>query len=133
MRRTIHKVDVSEYASEEPSEDVETAQDEEIQYQSGRMERSSGNTSVYLVNNSNSDLDSISLSQAFAASGSYKMELQTCRRVSKYAYGVQKRRIWSEIGRGSKEEDLKATFDKSKYSSYRYLKIIISSPSLLIQ
>lgn len=125
MHRRIRKVDVSEYSTEETSEDIDTAQDEEVQYRSGRLERSSGNATVHLVNNSNSniDLDSVSLSQAFAASGSYRMELRTCRKLGKYAYGVQKRRILSEMGQSSNEEDLKATIDKSKRRAkwlYRY-------------
>lgn len=116
MHRKIRKADVSEYSTEEPSEDIDTTQDEEIQYRSGRLERSSGNSTVHLVNSSNSeiDLDTVSLSQALAASGAYRMELQTCRKLGKYAYGVQKRRILSEMGKSSREEDLKATIDKSK-------------------
>ena len=112
MHRKIRKVDVS---AEEQSEQVDTEQDEDIQYRSGRLERSSGNTTVHLVNNShsNSEESQVSLSQALAASGSYIMELKTCRKLGKYAYGVQKRRILSEMGQ-CKEEDLKAARDKSK-------------------
>ena len=115
MQRRIRKEDVSEYSTQEPSDDIDTEQDEEVLYRSGRLERSSGNTTVHLVNSStNLELNSLSLSQALAATGSYKMELRTCRRIGKYAYGAQKRRILSEIGGNSKEEDLKATIDKSK-------------------
>lgn len=116
MHRRIRREDVSEYSTEEPSDDIDTEQDEEVLYRSGRLERSTGNASVHLVNSSSSDLElnSVSLSQALAATGSYKLELQTCRRVGKYTYGVQKRRILSEMGRNSKEEDLKATIDRSK-------------------
>ena len=115
MQRRISKEDVSEYSTEEPSDDIDTEQDEEVLYRSGRLEWSSGNTTVHLVNSSTGlELNSLSLSQALAATGSYKMELRTCRRIGKYVYGAQKRRILSEIGGNSKEEDLKATIDKSK-------------------
>ncbi len=99
MHRAIRKVDVSEYSNEDPSDDIDTAQDEEIQYRSGRLERSSGNATFHLVNDSNSDTDQDpqSLSKAFAASGSYRMELQSCRQLNYYAFSVQKRRILSEI------------------------------------
>lgn len=116
MHRKVRKDDVSEYSTGEPSEDLETETDEEVQYRSGRMERSSGNVSAHLVNSTDSDLDndSIALLQTFAASGSYIMELQTCRRVSKTAYRVHTKKIRFEMGHDSKEEDLKAIINKSK-------------------
>ncbi len=116
MHRKIRKTDVSEYSDEEPSDDIDTAQDEEIQYRSGRLERSSGKASFHLVNDSNTgtDQDAQSLSEAFAASGSYQMELQTCRMLSRYSFGIKKRRIFSEIEHSSEERDLKAVIDKSK-------------------
>lgn len=111
MRRKIRKVDMSEFSDDD---DIETAQDEEIQYRSGRLQRSSGNASFYLVNDTSSDpdLNPMSLSQAFAATGSYKMELKACHKINKYAYGVQKKRIMSEM-KQSPKEDLKAIINKS--------------------
>jgi hypothetical protein len=117
MHRKIRKIDVSEYSSEEPSDDIDTEQDEDVQYRSGRLERSSGNTTLRLVNDTNSDIDDdpgISLSEAFAASGSYQMELRSCRKLSEYQYVVQKRRMLSEMG-NIEEENLKANLDKSKF------------------
>jgi hypothetical protein len=114
MHRKIRKVDMG---SEEQSKDVDMEQDEDVQYRSGRLERSSGNATVVVVNNSTSD-DSdplFSLSQAFAASGSYKMELKACRKLEKYTYLAQKRRILSEMRQDSKEEDLKVTSVESKH------------------
>ena len=105
------------------SDDIETAQDEEIQYRSGRLERSSENASFNLANNSNLDSDGdfepLSLSQAFAASGSYVMELRACHRINKYMFSVQKRRILYEL-RASLEEGLGANLNQSesKYSSW---------------
>lgn len=113
MHRKIRKVDVS---TEEQSDDIDTDQDEEIQYRSGRLERSSGNTTIHLVNNSHSDSDGLSLSRAFAASGSYSMELQTCRKLSQYTYAARKKRILSEMGQDPKEGDLKAMINKSEHA-----------------
>jgi hypothetical protein len=120
MHRKISKIDVSEYSNDEPSDNIDTEQDEDVQYRSGRLERSSGYTTLRLENNTNSDIDddpSISLSEAFAASGSYQMELRFCRKLSEYQYVVQKRRIMSEMGNNIEEEDLKANIDKSKFLS----------------
>ena len=62
---------------------------------------------------SDGDLEPLSLSQAFAASGSYAMELRACRRINKYMFSVQKRRILYEL-RASLEEGLGANLDKSE-------------------
>jgi hypothetical protein len=108
---------VNEYSNEEPSDNIDTEQDEDVQYRSGRLERSSGNTTLRLVNETNSNTDddpSITLSEAFAASGSYQMELISCRKLSEYQYVVLKRRIMSEMG-NIEEEDLKANIDSSKF------------------
>ena len=118
MHRKIRKSDVTELSGQEKmSGDIETAQDEDIQYRSGRLERSSGNASFNLANDSNSDsdgdLETLSLSQAFAASGSYAMELRACRRLNKYMFSVQKRRILYELST-SLEEGLGANLDKSE-------------------
>jgi hypothetical protein len=117
MHRKISKIDVSEYSNDEPSDNIDTEQDEDVQYRSGRLERSSGNTTLRLVNDTNSDIDDdpgISLSEAFAASGSYQMELRSCRKLSEYKYVQQKRRIMSEM-ENIEEEDLKANIDRSKF------------------
>ena len=124
MHRKIRKSDVTELSGQEKmSGDIETAQDEDIQYRSGRLERSSGNASFNLANNSNldsdGDLEPLSLSQAFAASGSSAMELRACRRINKYMFSVQKRRILYEL-RASLEEGLGANLDKSE-SKYMVL------------
>ena len=120
MQRKIRKADVSEYSNEEePSDEIDTTQDEEVEYRSGHLERSSGNASFHLINATTDSVtedvdETISLSRAFAASGSYKMELQSCRRLNAYSFGVLKRRILSQVMHASKEEDLKATMDRSK-------------------
>lgn len=115
MHRSIRKADVT---SEKLSDGIDTAQDEEVQYRSGRLERSSGNASFHLVKNSEADEEPspMSLSQAFAATGSYTMELQACRKLSKDAFAVRKRRIMSAISQSLSEESLKANLDKSKFS-----------------
>ena len=118
MRREIRKVDVKEYSDENPSDDIDTAQDEEVQYRSGRLERSSGNASFHLLKNnatdSSADEEPLTLSKAFAGSGSYKMELLRCRLLGKYDYSAKKKRILSRVMYASKEEDLKAKIDESK-------------------
>ena len=116
MKRSIYKADVNEYSTEVPANDVDTFKEEEVEYQSGKLQWSSGNTSFHLDNssvNDKSDLNSFSLAQAFAASGSYSLYLESCGVMNRYTFGVQKKRIVSEMKR-SEEEDLKATVDKSK-------------------
>ena len=116
MHRTIRKADVT---SEKLSKDIDTAQDEEVQYRGGRMEQSSGNTSFHLVETSDpaddDELPPVSLSQAFAAAGSYRMELKVCRKLSQDTFAVRKRRIMSDIDQSLGAENLKATIDRSKY------------------
>jgi hypothetical protein len=112
MHRTIRKADIT---SEKRSPDVDTAQDEDIQYRSGRLERSSGNTSFHLVNHTSpgAELPPMSLSQAFAATGSYRMELESCRKLSMHALAEQKRAIMSQVIQRLGEEGLRATIDES--------------------
>ncbi|ORU94288.1 MAG: hypothetical protein A6F71_09225 [Cycloclasticus sp. symbiont of Poecilosclerida sp. M] len=116
MQRKIRKEDVSEFSSEDSLEDIDTAQDEEIQYRSGRLERSSGNTMFHPVNASDTGTtaDTVSLSQAFSATGSYRMELESCRKISQYMFGVQKKKILSEMKKNPQQESLKAKIDKSE-------------------
>ena len=116
MQRTIRKEDMSELSSEDSMEDIDSAQDEEIQYRSGRLERSSGSTMVHLVNNSDTgtETDTVSLSQAFFATGSFSMELKSCRMLNQYMFGIQKNKILSEMKKNPEEENLKAKVDKSE-------------------
>ena len=117
MQRKIRKEDVSELSSEDSMEDIDTAQDEEIQYRSGRLERSSGNTMIHLVNESDTvPIDTVSISQAFSAAGSYSMELKSCRTIDPYMFNIQKNNIQSEMKNNSMEEGLKARVDKSELS-----------------
>ncbi len=114
MKRTIRKDDVGEYSSGANKADVDTMKDEEIQYRSGKLERSAGNTFFHLVNDSsfnNSDLESFSLSQTFSARGSYTMELQFCRRLNS-VFSAKRNKILSEMKRDSKEEGLQAIVNK---------------------
>lgn len=117
MKRTVRKDDVEEYSNDANKDDIDTSKDEEIQYRSGKLERSAGRTSFHLVNDSssdNSDLEPFSLSQTFAARGSYLMELQSCRTHKVRAFGAQKKKIMSEMQHNSKEEGLKSTVNKGK-------------------
>ena len=116
MHRSIRKEDVSEISDEDSLEDIDTAQDDEIQYRSGRLERASGNTMFHPVNESDTETnaDTVSLSQTFSATGSYNMELKNCRKISQYMFGVQKKKILSEMEKNSQQESLKAKIDKSE-------------------
>ncbi len=74
MKREVRKNDIIDYSSsEESKDDIETSTDEEIEYsyQDGKLQRSSGNTSFHVVNDSNSGLDPdtapLSLSQTLSA------------------------------------------------------------------
>ncbi len=117
MNREVRKNDINDYSSRTSKDDIDTSTDEEIEYQDGKLQRSSGNTSFHLVNDSTSGLDSdtapLSLSQTLSASGSYNMELQTCRGVSTFAYRAKKRKILADIQQSSSRESLKAKIDKS--------------------
>ena len=116
MHRSIRKEDMSEISGEDSLEDIDTAQDDEIQYRSGRLERASGNTMFHPVNESDTgtNADTVSLSQTFSATGSYNMELKSCRKVNQYMFGVQKKKILSEMKKNSKHDSLKAKIDRSK-------------------
>ena len=130
MHRTVRSEDVSEYSTEKPTDEIETATDEDIEYRLGRLEKSSGNTTFRLVNKTNSDVNSsFSLEQAFAGRGSYSMGLDSCRKMNKYAMSLQKKKVLSEMQTNSKEEGLAATrnegihghFQEHVYSKLLYL------------
>ena len=115
MHRSVRKEDVREISGEDSLEDIDTAQDDEIQYRSGRLERASGNTMFHPVNESDTgtNVDTVSLSHIFSATGSYNMELKSCRKIRKYLFGVQKKKILSEMKKNSQQESLKTKIDKS--------------------
>ena len=114
MKRSVRRGDVSQYSIDAPAEDIDTSKDEEVEYESGKLKRSSGNATFHLLNDSLNEVESdFSLTQAFSASGSYSLELQECNNINSYAYRVQKKKVMSEM-RKSKEEDLTATVDKSE-------------------
>ncbi len=85
MRREVHKSDISDYSSKASKDDIDTFK-EEVDYRDGKLQRSSGNTSFHLVNDSDSkpdsDTASLSLSQTVTASGSYNMNLGSCNAVN---------------------------------------------------
>ena len=124
MHRRVSKKDVSAYSNQEASDDVDSSVDEEVEYRNGRLERSSGNSTFNVMNKTDSNAESdgdgsdFSLSQLFSASGSYLMEVQSCRRLNKYALGLQKKKLFSAMRSDSREEDLGATRDESKYKWY---------------
>ena len=122
MKREVRRGDVSEYSSEATREDIDTSKEEEIEYRKGKLQHSSGNTSFHLINGSDSDpdpdLDPVSLSQKFYASGSYDMKLQACRKLNKFAHRALKRKIFADLRQDPSEEDLKAKIDKSKNSMF---------------
>lgn len=124
MHRRISGKDVSAYSNQEVSDtDVDSSVDEEVEYRNGRLERSSGNSTFNFVNKTDSstaddgEATDFSLSQLFSASGSYLMEVQSCRRLSKYALGLKKKKLFSAMRSDLREEDLTATRDESKSSS----------------
>ena len=123
MKREIRRGDISEYSSEAPRDDIDTSRDEEVEYRGEKLQRSSGNTTFHLVNdtdgNSDPDMDSWSLSQTFSASGSYNMQLKSCHKINKFTYDTRKKKILADIQSSSKEEGLKANIDKSKFI-YQY-------------
>ena len=86
MKREVRKSDISDYSSKASKDDIDTSKDEEIEYRDGKLQRSSGNTSFHLVNDSDSkpdsDTASLSLSQTVTASGSYNMNLGSCNAVN---------------------------------------------------
>ena len=121
MKREVRKSDISDYSSKASKDDIDTSKDEEIEYRDGKLQRSSGNTSFHLVNDSNSDREhdsdtnSLSLSQTFAASGSYNMKLGSCSAVNRNAYRTKKKKVLAAIsGSLSEKESLNAKIDKSK-------------------
>lgn len=123
MRREVRKSDIRDFSSSASKDDIDTSKDEEIEYRDGKLQRSSGNTSFHLVNDSDShpdsDTPSLSLSQTLSGSGSYNMELQTCRRVGRFVYRAEMRKILADIRDSSNEEGLTAKIDKSENLSIR--------------
>ena len=118
MRRVVHGNDVHEFASNAPKSDVEMEKDEEIEYESGHLVHSAGNMTVRFVNESDDtedEKDEPSISNMFSASGWYDLELRSCHKTTGYMFGVQKKKIDSNM-RNSMEEDLKATIDESEYN-----------------
>ena len=113
VKRTIRKNDVNQYSTDVVQDDVDTSKDEEVVYQSGKLKRSSGKTSFQLVNTTeSSDKEPIALSNAFSASGSYIMRLNTCNRFSQTSFFLYKRKLYSQMKQGMKVENLQASVNK---------------------
>ena len=112
MRRTVHGNDVHEYASHAPKKDMDMAKDEEVEYASGHLVHSSGNTTMWMVGESANAEDDISLSNALLASGSFDLKLLYCHNATWHVFRAQKSVLDANI-RSCTEEGLIVNVDKS--------------------
>ena len=121
MRRRVVTEDVMDYPAGVARDDVQLVTDEEIEYRSGTLYHSSGNTSVRIDGPSNqtqSRQESIIDFQAFSASGSYSLDLQRCYSLSQTVHSRKRRSLEEEIERDFEEDSLKATMDEGIHYTY---------------
>ena len=83
IKRSIHDSDVSEYSSGSKHSNVESTEEEEMDYNNGRLEKSLGHIAIQTGNNTEDEAtgemaDGPSLSQAFSANGKYHMSQLHC-------------------------------------------------------
>ena len=114
MHRSVNGDDVIAYTTGAPKRDLKLTKEEDIEYQSGKLRHSAGNTSVK-VSKSVDEEDQQSFSKLYSASGSYSLDLKECSPVVKRAYSRHRRSVRDEMEGSKMEESLKAKYNLSEF------------------
>lgn len=111
MHRHIEGDDVIDYSSGAKKKSINLLKDEDIEYRDGFLYHSAGRTALKIKGQSQDAVEN-SVSEAFAAEGSYSLELQQCFVPTKRTQNRRRRSVNEEMEKDLTEEDLKAYYDK---------------------
>ena len=117
MHRSINGDDVIEYSTGAPKRDVKLTKEEDVEYQSGKLQHSAGNTSVR-ISKDDTKQDQNSFSSLFSAKGSYSLDLKQCSPITKRAYSRHRRSVREDIEKRGMEESLRAKYNKCKVDAH---------------
>lgn len=113
MHRHIEGDDVTEYASGANKKHVQFLKEEDIEYRDGFLYHSSGFTEI-TIKGQTRDESQHSVSESFAAQGSYTLDLLQCYVPAKHTQSRKRRSMSEEMDRDLTEEDLKVHIDRGK-------------------
>ena len=119
IKRSIHDSDVREYSSDSKHSNIKSTEEEEMDYENGRLKKSLGHIVLQMVNDSkeaesNEEMaDGPSLSQTFSANGKYQISQLHCIKLSTATFNSFKEMIDSRM-QHSVEQDLKANHNTSE-------------------
>ena len=114
MHRHIESDDVIDYSSRARKKSIQLQKDEDIEYRNGFLYHSSGNAAIKIKEGQVQDEGQNLISEAFAAQGSYSLDLQQCYVPARHMQSRQRRSISDKMNEDLKEEDLKAHFNMCK-------------------
>ena len=114
MHRHIEGDDVIDYSTGAKKKDVKLLKDEDIEYRDGFLYHSSGNTVLRIKHGQNAKAVEKSVTEAFAAEGSFTLDLEHCYVPAKHVQSRHRRSVDEEMQKDSTEEDIKIHYNKSK-------------------
>ena len=114
MHRHIDGNDVIDYSSGAKKKNIKLLKDEDIEYRDGFLYHSSGSTVLHIKQRQNAKTAEKSVAEAFAAEGSYTLDLEHCYVPAKHVQSRHRRSVDEEIQKDSIEEDINAHYDKCK-------------------
>ena len=116
MHRSVNGDDVIAFTTDAPKRDLKLTKEEDIEYQSGKLRHSAGNTSVKVLKSESDDEDDQqSFSKLYSASGSYSLDLKQCSPFVRQVYSRHRRSIRDEMEGSKMEEGLKAKYNPSEF------------------
>jgi hypothetical protein len=115
MHRHIDGDDVIDYSTGAKKKNIKLSKDEDIEYRDGFLYHSSGSTVLRIKQgqNANKAVEK-SVAEAFAAEGSFTLDLEHCYVPAKHVQSRRRRSVNEEMDKDSTEEDIKTNYDKCK-------------------
>ena len=112
MHRHIDGDDVIDYSTGAKKKSIKLLKDEDIEYRDGFLYHSSGSTTLRIKQGQNAKTVEKSVSEAFAAEGSFALDLEHCYVPAKHVQSRRRRSVNEGMQIDSIEEDIKAHYDK---------------------
>ena len=114
MHRHFDGDDVIEYSTGAKKKNIKLLKDEDIEYRDGFLYHSSGSTVLRIKQGQNAEAAEKSVAEAFAAEGSFTLDLEHCYIPAKHVQSRRRRSVNEEMQKDSTEEDINAHYDKCK-------------------
>ena len=119
MRRRVDTDEVIDTASGIGKRKVRFSKDEDIEYRDGVLQRSSGRAEVKMSKEVLTQQEDRSLSEGFAATGSFTLELEQCYVPSGSTLADRRQRLRESMGREMSEGSLRANNGNCKSLAIR--------------